>query len=304
MKAVFMGTPELAVPTLRALAADVEVSCVVTQPDRRAGRGRHLRPPPVKVVAEELGLPVWQPGSLRRHADDPRLVDCDLLVVFAYGEILSEAILARPRIAPINLHCSLLPRWRGASPMQAALRAGDHQTGISIQRMVRALDAGPVYCRHRLPLPVRTTLPELHDKLAVLGALAMGRFLRDLPLLEPMPQDPERVTWCGKLTHEDGHIDWRQDADAVERQVRAYTPAPGCWTRSGAQRIGIRAVRVLTDVHLPPGRTAQRGREILVGCGYGGVSLERLQPAGKRPMSARSYLNGHPLPEAFDLPVG
>ncbi len=301
LRVVFMGTPEVAVPTLRVVAERCQVQCVVTQPDRPAGRGRHLRASAVKQAAEELGLPLWQPDSLRGQAGHPAVQGADLFVVFAYGEILSPRFLRLPAIAAINLHCSLLPRWRGASPMQAALRHADQDTGISIQRMVRELDAGPVYARHRLPLSPTTTLPQLHDALAQLGAEAMAAFLRSWPAAEPVAQDPTAVTWCHKLTHEDGHIDWRQAAPAVERQVRAYTPAPGCWTLADGQRLGIQAVRVV-DASLAPGQVQCCGRHLVVGCGTGAVAIEQLQPPGKRPMAIAAYLNGHQPPDRCELP--
>ncbi len=302
LRVVFMGTPELAVPALRVVAEHCIVQCVVTQPDRPAGRGQHLRPPPVKQAAQDLGLPLWQPASLRGQAEYPAVQGADLFVVFAYGEILSSRFLRLPSLAAINLHCSLLPRWRGASPMQAALRHGDDETGISIQRMVRALDAGPIYSHHRLPLSPTTTLPQLHDALAVLGAEALAAFLRSWATLSPHAQDPAAATWCHKLTHEDGHIDWRQSAVAVERQVRAYTPAPGCWTRAEGQRLAVQAVRVV-DEQLTPGQVRCCGRQLVVGCGTGAVAIERLQPPGKRPMDVAAYLNGHQPPACCELPA-
>ena len=171
-----MGTPELAVPTLRALADLTDCQLVVTQPDRPAGRGRKLSPPPIKVAAAELDMPIWQPETLRGHENDPRF-DVDLIVVMAYGEILRPALLARPRWECVNVHLSLLPRWRGASPLQAALAAGDSETGVTIMRMVKGLDAGPVFRTDALALDDQSTLPWLHDELAALPPRSLAAFL-------------------------------------------------------------------------------------------------------------------------------
>jgi methionyl-tRNA formyltransferase len=297
LRTVFMGTPEIAVPTLQALAARTLVTCVVTQPDRPAGRGHQLQPPPVKVAAQELGVPVWQPESLRGQAQAPQLAGADLFVVLAYGELLRQDILDLPRGACINLHASLLPRWRGASPLQAALRAGDRETGVTVMRMVRGLDAGPMYLHERMPLTQRTTLPELHDAIAALSAVALGRFLDRWPAIEAVPQDETQVTLCRKLLPEDGHLDFTSPAAELERWVRAYTPAPGCWALADGERVRLLELAMRTGVHdLPPGDLRVADGELLVGCGDGACAVVRLQPPGKRAMTAKDYLNGNRLP--------
>ena len=289
--AVFMGTPDIAVPALRLLASRADVRLVITQPDRPAGRGMKLTPPPVKVAAGALCLPVWQPESMRGTEGDPRLAGHDLFVVMAYGEILRRPVLDLPK-ACVNLHGSLLPRWRGASPLQACLRAGDHETGVCVMEMVPALDAGPVYLSERLPLTPRTTLPELHDALAATAATALGRFLDAWPDNQPTPQDDATATFCRKLTSAEGRIDWRLTAAEIERWVRAYTPAPGCWTMFGADRVRILDVQVASDL-LPPGAISVDSGRLLIGCRDGSVEIRRLQVAGRGGTSAAEYLRGH-----------
>ncbi|MBA3699485.1 MAG: methionyl-tRNA formyltransferase [Planctomycetes bacterium] len=294
---VFMGTPEIAVPTLRALAARTTVTCVVTQPDRPAGRGQQKQPPPVKVAALELGLPVWQPETLKGQATAPQLADADLFVVLAYGELLRQDILDLPRGACINLHASLLPRWRGASPLQAVLRAGDAETGVTVMRMVRGLDAGPMFLHERLPLTAHSTLPDLHDAIAALSAVVLGRFLDRWPSLDAVPQDEAQVTLCRKLLPEDGHLDFTKTMVDLERWVRAYTPAPGCWALADGERMRVLefAPRPLIR-DLSPGTVRVVDGELLVGCGDGACAIGRLQPAGKRAMMAADFLRGHRPP--------
>lgn len=297
VRTVFMGTPEIAVPTLRTLAARTMVTCVVTQPDRPAGRGHQIQPPPIKVTALELGLPVWQPETLKGQAGAAQLAGADLFVVLAYGELLRQDILDLPRGACINLHASLLPRWRGASPLQAALRAGDGETGVTVMRMVRGLDAGPMYLHERLPLSGRTTLPELHDAIALLSAQALGRFLDRWPDIDAVPQDDSQVTLCRKLLPEDGHLDFTKPMDELERWVRAYTPAPGCWALADGERLRVLELAPRPQVgDLSPGDLRVVAGELLVGCGDGACALIRLQPAGKRAMATTDYLRGHRPP--------
>jgi methionyl-tRNA formyltransferase len=296
LKTVFMGTPELAVPAMRLLAERTDLQLVITQPDRPAGRGKRLRAPAVKQAALELGLPVWQPERLRGEADDSRLLGIDLFVVMAYGEILTQRLLDLPQ-ACINLHASLLPTWRGASPLQAALRAGDAAGGVSVMKMVRALDAGPVYLQEKTPIPDDATLPYWHDRIAVLAACGLRRFLDAWPELQAVSQDVNQVTYCGKLTSADGHLDFQQPATALERQVRAYTPVPGCWAEDEqGQRLRIQRVGIV-DASGEPGTVLSRDRDLLVCCAEQALRLERIQPAGKPSMDAAAFLNGHRPPQ-------
>ncbi|MBN8524804.1 MAG: methionyl-tRNA formyltransferase [Planctomycetes bacterium] len=292
MRTVFMGTPEIAVPALAMLARRTQVALVITQPDRPAGRGMKLTPPPVKVAAEELGLPVWQPESMRGAEGDPRLAGHDLFVVMAYGELLRQPVLDLPR-ACINLHASLLPRWRGASPLQACIRAGDAETGVCVMGMVAALDAGPVYTTERIALGATTTLPELHDTVAATAATALGRFLDAWPDITATPQDDTLATVCRKLTAEHGRLDWSASAVELERQVRAYTPAPGCWTTLGGERLRVQAVRIAIAAGTAPLGTVRLvdGR-VIVACGDGALELLRVQPQGGKAMEADAFARG------------
>ncbi len=302
LRTVFMGTPEIAVPALTALAQDTQVVCVITQPDRPAGRGQQLCAPAVKLAAGRLGLPLWQPTSLRDAAADDRLA-CDLMVVMAYGEILRPAVLARAAHEAVNLHASLLPRWRGASPLQAALRAGDAMTGCTVMRMVPALDAGPVFLQRELPLAPGTTLPQLHDAMAQLAASALTSFLAAWPPSAPRAQDERLVTLCRKLERADGQLDCRVSRSELERWVRAYTPHPGCWAWAHAGASAPQRMRILSlaprgeGTALAPGQLERRGDELLLGCGDGEAAILRLQLPNGRALEARDFLHGHQVPE-------
>ena len=300
LRTVFMGTPEIAVPALRVASELTRLTLVVTQPDRPAGRGHHLQVSPIARTARELAIPIWQPETLKGQAQDPRL-ECDLVIVMAYGELLRQELLDRPTFGCLNLHASLLPRWRGASPLQAALRAGDAQTGVSVMRMVRGLDAGPVYARRVLPLSEATTLPELHDAMGPAAAAALREVLRQWPPPPPEEQDAAAVTLCRKLTAADGQLRFGASMRELCRWVRAYTPTPGCWVPVGHERLRILALEArpaLAD--LAPGVVAARSGELVIGCADGAVAVLALQPPGKRPMGAGDFLNGHRLPERVD----
>lgn len=300
LRTAFMGTPELAVPTLRSLHRLTDCQLVVTQPDRPAGRGGRLRAPPVKMAAQELDIPVWQPETLRAAESDPHLQNFDFFIVLAYGEILRQGLLDLPRHGCINLHASLLPRWRGASPLQAALRAGDVETGVSVMRMVRGLDAGPVYLQRRITLDDRATLPWLHDAIAEESARALEDFLAAWPLTSE-PQDESQVTHCGKLQSVDGRIDWHLPAQDVARWIRAYTPVPGCWGEVAGQRWRLlQAQAHAGGAALAPGEVRATPEALVVGCAEGAVAIERLQLPGKRPMDAAAFLRGHQPPTRFD----
>jgi methionyl-tRNA formyltransferase len=218
----------------------------------------------------------------------------------AYGELLRQEVLDLPRHGCINLHASLLPRWRGASPLQAVLRAGDPTTGVTVMRMVRALDAGPIIAREAIPVGRRCTLPELHDAIAACAAVALDGVLQRWPDVQTETQDESLVTVCRKLTSDDGHLRFTVSAEELERWVRAYTPAPGCWTRAGEDRLRVHEVSVRSQVtDLAPGVVGERSGELLVGCADGACAIMRLQPAGKREMSAADYLRGHRIPTAL-----
>jgi methionyl-tRNA formyltransferase len=298
MKTVFMGTPEIAVPALRRLAAHTEVGLVITQPDRPAGRGNVMTPPPVKQAALALGLRVWQPETLKGTDAAERLRGADAAVVLAYGELLRQDVLDAPRLGCINLHASLLPRWRGASPLQAAIRAGDPRTGMTVMRMVRGLDAGPMLLDLPIDLPGDATLPWLHDRMAELGAEAIDRWLAVAGTVTPVLQNDAAATHCRKLTSEDGHLAFDRSATEVERWIRAYNPAPGTWAMSGGERLRILAAAVRA-AGPSPGACAVVDGELLIGCQDGAIAVLRLQSPGGKALSAADWLRGHAVPASL-----
>ncbi|QIK37285.1 methionyl-tRNA formyltransferase [Caldichromatium japonicum] len=309
LRVLFAGTPEFAVPALQALLdAGQAVIGVYTQPDRPAGRGQYLQMSPVKALALSYGLPLYQPASLKR---DPEAVaqlvglGADLFVVAAYGLLLPKAVLDAPTLGCINVHASLLPRWRGAAPIQRAILAGDTQTGVSIMRMEEGLDTGPVYHRITTPIAPDETGQTLHDRLAALGAQAL---LEALPRiadgsLVPEPQDEAQTTYAPKLSKDEARIDWRSPADLIERQIRAFNPWPIAYTTLEAAPIRLWAAQAEDGPEgACPGAILQADRAgICVATGAGILRITRLQPAGKRPMSAAEYLNARRLDGArFD----
>jgi methionyl-tRNA formyltransferase len=312
LRIIFAGTPEFAVPSLSALvdAADpapkrppAEVVAVYTQPDRPAGRGRQLQASPVKSLAVGKGLPVVQPESLKK---DPEAVaqlaafDADLMVVVAYGLLLPVTVLEAPRLGCVNVHASLLPRWRGAAPIQRALLAGDAETGVCIMRMEAGLDTGPVYHRVHTPIGPRETAADLHDRLARLGA---GALLDALPgiadgTLAAEPQMEDQVTYAHKLTKDEAMIDWHQPAEIIERAVRAFNPWPVAQTRLDTEILRIWEAEADPDSRVTdrPGTVISAGKTgIAVATGQGILRILRLQPSGKRAMGAMDYLNARSL---------
>lgn len=307
-RVIFAGTPEFAVPSLAALldagrAAGLEVIAVYTQPDRPAGRGQKLQASPVKALAQAHAIPVFQPESLKRDADavaQLRALDADLMVVVAYGLLLPVAVLEAPRLGCLNVHASLLPRWRGAAPIQRAVLAGDALGGVCIMGMEAGLDTGPVYHRVETPIDPRETGGSLHDRLATLGASAL---LAALPgILDgssvPAPQDDALATYARKLTKEEARIDWTQPADAIERQVRAFDPWPVAQTSLGGAVLRVWDAEADERATPPaaPGDVVATGKTgIVVATGRGTLRITRLQPAGKKPMSATDFLNARHL---------
>ena len=301
----FAGTPEFAVPTLERLAASgVAVPWVLTQPDRPAGRGRKLAASPVKLAAERLGLKVEQPTSVRDPALAERLGPApDLLVVIAYGLLLPRWLLDWPRRGCVNLHASLLPRWRGAAPIQYALLAGDRETGVTVMKMEDRLDAGPVYARHALTLTGEETVGTLHDRLAPLAADALQAALPGLLRgeLAALPQDESSATYAPKIAKADAVIDWRAPAAVLARRVRAFNPWPVAEAElTSGQRLRIWFARALdAAAGAAPGRivaTSPAGIDVATGDGV--LRIEQLQPPGGRPMPAAAYLAAHSLDDA------
>jgi methionyl-tRNA formyltransferase len=297
---VFMGTADFAVPSLKALAASRhEVAAVYTQPARPAGRGWHLRPSPVQRAAEALALPVRAPARLRDPADQAAFaaLHTDLAVVAAYGLILPKSVLDAPRLGCINLHASLLPRWRGAAPIQRALLAGDRETGVTIFQMEPSLDTGPVIASQSVPISDRSTAASLNDELAQVAAGMVVAAVDDLAAgrAHPVPQPDQGVTYAAKIEKAEGRLDWTRPAEALERQLRALNPWPGCWTEIAEQQIRVLAARpVRCDHGRVPGEVLDEG--LAVACGEGALALTSVQRPGGRPMPAEAFLRGFPVP--------
>ena len=290
-----MGSPEFSVPALRALhEAGHEIACVYTQPPKPAGRGQRETPCPVHRAALELGLPVRTPARVRRDAAEHAAfaaLGLDVAVVAAYGLILPLPMLAAPRRGCLNIHASLLPRWRGAGPIQAAILAGDAESGITIMRMEEGLDTGPMLLSEMVPIGPRTTTPELHDALSAVGARLILRALAEDPV--PVAQPEAGVTYAPKLSKEDGRLDWTQEAAALDRRIRALTPWPGCFFRLGEEVVRLHAA-VPVEGAGAPGTVLDAAPT--VACGRGALRLERLQRAGRAAMPAEAFLRGFALP--------
>jgi methionyl-tRNA formyltransferase len=300
LRLVYMGTAAFAVPSLRALAGGPhEVVAVYTQPARPAGRGLKARLSPVHAAAAALGLAVRTPASLKDPTEHEAFaaLRADLAVVAAYGLILPKAILEAPRLGGINLHASLLPRWRGAAPIQRALLAGDAQTGITIIQMEPSLDTGPILAMERVPISAATTAASLHDTLAELAARMMGPAIDALASgrAVPRPQPDEGVTYAAKIDKSEARLDWSRPAAVLERQLRALNPWPGCWTELEGERLLVLQGE-LAEGAGAPGEILD-GR-MTVACGEGALRLTRVQRAGGKPMSGEAFLRG------FRLPIG
>ena len=313
LRLAFMGTPDFAVPVLTALAeAGHDIVCVYSQPPRPAGRGQKPRPAPVQALAEARGWPLRTPRSLKDPAEQAAFagLGLDAAVVVAYGLLLPAPILAAPRLGCLNVHASLLPRWRGAAPIQRAILAGDAETGITIMQMDEGLDTGPMLLQDRLPIGEATTAADLHDALAGLGAALIVRALAGLARgdLRARPQPEDGVTYAAKLERAEGRLDWRLPAAELARRVRAFAPWPGAFTElpGGKQpdRLKVLAAEaVIVEARAPaaPGTLLAGG--LTVACGEGALRLLEVQRAGKAAMSAAAFLRGRPLPPGTRLPL-
>ncbi|GAB4350648.1 MAG: methionyl-tRNA formyltransferase [Immundisolibacter sp.] len=300
LRVVFAGTAPFAVPSLQALlAAGHTVSAVYTQPDRPAGRGRRLSASAVKQAALEMGLEVHQPVSLRAAQAVAALAAHapDLLVVVAYGLILPPAVLDLPRLGALNVHGSLLPRWRGAAPVERALLAGDTETGVCIMQMDAGLDTGPVFLACREPIRPDDTAGSLRERLAVRGAEALVSVVADLEAgtARARPQPQHGVCYAAKIDKQEARLDWRAPAPALERAVRAFAPAPLAWTLWRGQRLRIGTATLGSGTGSPGQVLAADAAGIEVACGEGSLRIASLQPQGKRMLTAREFLAGRRL---------
>ena len=303
---VFMGTPEFAATILAALiAAGHRIRAVYTQPPRPAGRGHRMQPAAVQRLAERHGLPVRCPASLRDTAAQAEFAafGADAAVVAAYGLILPSSVLDAPRHGCLNVHTSLLPRWRGAAPIQRAILAGDRETGITIMQMDEGLDTGPILLQQAVPILPDTTAGELTEQLAALGARMMVEALDGVAegRLAPMPQPSDGATYAAKLNRDEARLDWRRPADMLERQVRAFDPWSGAWFEGGGERIRVlRAAAEPAAASAPPGTVLDD--RLAVACGAGVLRPLRLQRPGRAPLDAAEFLRGYPIPAGTQLP--
>lgn len=310
MRIIFMGTPDFAVPSLLAiLEAGHQVVSVVTQPDRPKGRGKQMTPPPVKVAALEHNLPVFQPEKVRTDEALQHLesLQADLLVTAAYGQILPERLLNMPRLGAVNVHASLLPRYRGGAPIHRCIINGEDESGVTIMRMVKALDAGDMITQVRVSIAKEDTVGTLHDKLAAAGAKLL---LETLPMMEAgthteTPQDHELSTYAPNLTRDDERIDWSKKADQIYNQVRGLNPWPVAFTTWNGNVLKVWWTEITDGQAVtgkPPGtvlRSSENGIEVQTGQGI--LAIKELQPAGKRKMTAEELLRGQTLEAGTQL---
>ncbi|PJE30590.1 Methionyl-tRNA formyltransferase [Pseudooceanicola marinus] len=297
MRVIFMGTPEFSVPVLEALvAAGHDIACVYCQPPRPAGRGKKDRPTPVHARAAELGLEVRHPVSLKGEAEQAEFaaLQADVAVVVAYGLILPQPVLDAPKHGCLNIHASLLPRWRGAAPIHRAILSGDAETGICIMQMEAGLDTGPVLLREATPIGAEEVTSELHDRLSVMGARMIVEALDRLPELVPEAQPEEGVTYASKIDKAEARVDFTQPAEGVDRQIRGLSPFPGAWVDHDGQRLKLLASR-LAEGHGAPGEVLRADDRLIVACGAGAVELLKLQRAGKGAQAVDVFLRGKAL---------
>jgi methionyl-tRNA formyltransferase len=304
LKIIFAGTPDFAVPTLKALIgdADFDIVAVITQEDKPVGRKQILTPPPVKVIAEENKIKIFQPAKIKLIQDEIKALAPDFLIVVAYGKLLPQAILDIPKYGCVNVHASLLPRWRGAAVIQAPILAGDAQTGVTIMKMDAGLDTGPIIAQMKVNILPGETAETLHDELAKLGAMMLPETLKSFAAgkMELKPQDEKFVTYARELKKEDGKIDWSKSALEIERMVRAYTPWPSAFGQLRIKNEELRIIKILKVENkiLPinkfkAGEIFLADNKLAVQCGDGALVIKKLQLEGGKPMNAEEFLRGH-----------
>jgi len=294
MRVIFMGTPDFSVPVLESLAAAHQVVAVYSQPPRPAGRGKKDRPSPVQARAGALGLPVRHPVSLKtpEALADFAALKADVAVVVAYGLILPQTIVDAPRFGCLNIHASLLPRWRGAAPIHRAILAGDDTTGVCIMQMDAGLDTGPVLLREAMPIGAEDTTADLHDHLSAMGARLIGTALAHLPELTPVPQPQAGVTYAAKIEKSEARINWATPATTVDRQIRGLSPFPGAWCEVAGERVKLLRSRLAAGQGAP----GQVLHGFTIACGEGAVEVLMAQREGKRPAAVQDILRGFALP--------
>lgn len=307
MKVIFAGTPDFAAQALRAIAAaGFEILLVLTQPDRPKGRGMQLQASPVKQAALELGLAIAQPASLRHEEAQAllRAQNADVMVVAAYGLILPQAVLDTPAHGCLNIHASLLPRWRGAAPIQRAIEAGDTETGVCIMQMDAGLDTGAVVSTHHYAIKNTDTATDVHDALAVLGAHAIVADLQQLQQtggLNATPQPPAGITYAQKLSKEEAKIDWNQPALIIERKIRAFNPVPGAWVEYQNQPLKIWRAEAVAQSGRAGEVLAISSDGLIVACGEGALNITELQPAGSKRMPVAAFAAGRHIEKGTPL---
>lgn len=297
LKVVFAGTPEFAAEALTALInSEHEVIAVYTQPDRPAGRGRKLKASPVKQVAEKYNLPIYQPESLKSESDQQQLreLNPDVMIVAAYGLILPQVVLDIPRMGCLNIHASLLPRWRGAAPIQRAILAGDTETGITIMQMNAGLDTGDMLSTSTCPIEPSETAGSLHDKLATLGASSLLKTLDQLlsGKIKAVKQDDSQASYAHKLEKQEAQLDWTLSAEQLDRQIRAFNPWPVAFFLVDDQTVRVWDAEII-DKQGAAGTVLQADKNgVDIACGHNSLRLLKLQPPGKKAMDVASFLNG------------
>ncbi len=298
LRIIFMGTPEFAIPTLSALIKSPhEVVAVYSQPPRPVGRGHKVQLSPVHRLAEQHDIPVLTPTSLRAREEQEIFqgFNADLAVIVSYGLLLPKAILDAPRLGCVNIHVSLLPRWRGAAPIQHAILAGDTETGITIMKMGEGLDTGPTLCQQKIAITPETTTSQLFTDMAQVGAKLLLEIL--VPYAQgritPTPQPANNITHAPKITKDMGYIDWNDSAEHIDCKIRALNPWPGTWFEWQGRHIKVLQAKVLSAQHGLPGEVLDQA--LTVACGQGALALQKIQVAGKKPMNPGDFFNGYPV---------
>ena len=302
MKIVFMGTPDFAVPVLEKLINEHEVVCVYTRAPKEAGRGNKLTKTPVHLLAEKNGIEVRTPKTLRNEEEQKKFaaLQADIAVVAAYGLILPRAVIEAPKFGCLNVHASLLPRWRGAAPIQRSIEFGDKESGVTIMQIVEALDAGAMYAKAVVPITSETTGGVLHDKLAALGADLMIKVLKDLKSIRPEPQDERLVSYAAKLDKSECRLDFSQTAEMLERKIRAFNPFPAMCFEYGGERFKVLSAEVVDSQGVPGEILTGRGK-LVIACGNKALQIRQIQRQGKKIMTVEELLRGFDFAEGVRL---